>query len=323
MRELTFLEAIREAELEEMRRDPRVFIMGEDVAAGVFGTTGGFLEEFGPERVRNTPISEAGFTGVAAGAAMVGLRPIVDYTIASFLYVAMDQLVSIVAKATYMYGGQTKVPIVFRAGLFFGGSNAAQHSDRPYPMLMNVPGLKIILPSSPYDAKGLLKTAIRDDDPVICFEDGVLWGSKGPVPEDEYLIPLGVAEVKRPGTDVTVVALASRVYEALAAAEMLEQNGISVEVVDPRSLVPLDRETILASVAKTGRLVVVDEAHRTCSAASEIAAIVADEGFWSLKAPIKRVTTPDTQIPFSPPLEKILYPDAAKIAAAVRAVMES
>lgn len=323
MRELTFLEAIREAELEEMRRDPRVFIMGEDVAAGVFGTTGGFLEEFGPERVRNTPISEAGFTGVAAGAAMVGLRPIVDYTIASFLYVAMDQLVSIVAKATYMYGGQTKVPIVFRAGLFFGGSNAAQHSDRPYPMLMNVPGLKIILPSSPYDAKGLLKTAIRDDDPVICFEDGVLWGSKGPVPEDEYLIPLGVAEVKRPGTDVTVVALASRVYEALAAAEMLEQNGISVEVIDPRSLVPLDRETILASVAKTGRLVVVDEAHRTCSAASEIAAIVADEGFWSLKAPIKRVTTPDTQIPFSPPLEKILYPDAAKIAAAVRAVMES
>lgn len=318
MRNLNYLAAIREAQLEEMRRDPTVFVMGEDIAHGVFGTSTGFLEEFGPERVRSTPISEAGFTGVAAGAAMAGMRPIVDYTIASFMYVAMDQLVSIVAKATYMYGGQAKMPVVFRAGLFFGGSNAAQHSDRPYPMFMGVPGLKILLPSTPYDVKGLLKTAVRSDDPVICFEDGALWGTSGPVPEEEYLIPFGVAEVKRPGTDVTVVAMASRVLEALKAAETLATEGISLEVIDPRTLVPMDHETILNSVAKTGRLIVVDEAHRTCSAASEIAAIVADEGFSSLKAPIKRLTTPDTQIPFSPPLEKILYPDASRIAVAAR-----
>jgi pyruvate/2-oxoglutarate/acetoin dehydrogenase E1 component len=322
MREITYLEAITEAQREEMRRDPRVFIMGEDIATGVFGTTRGFVEEFGPERVRNTPISEAGFVGAAIGAAMVGMRPIVDFTIASFIYVAMDQLISMAAKTTYMYGGQTRVPVVFRAGLFFGGSNAAQHSDRPYPMLMNVPGLKIILPSTPYDVKGLLKTAIRTDDPVFCFEDGLLWLTKGPVPAEEYLIPLGVADIKRAGMDVTVVALASRVQEALTAAELAAQAGISVEVIDPRTLVPLDKETILQSVSKTGRLVVVDEAHRTCGAASEIVAIVAEEGFWSLKAPIKRLAVPDTQIPFSPPLEQILYPDAHRIFAAIQEVMQ-
>jgi pyruvate dehydrogenase E1 component beta subunit len=322
MREITYLEAIGEAQREEMRRDPRVFIMGEDVEAGVFGTTAGFREEFGPERVRNTPLSEAGFVGAAVGAAMVGMRPIVDFTIASFIYVAMDQIISMAAKATYMYGGQTQVPVVFRAGLFFGGGNAAQHSDRPYPMLMNVPGLKIILPSTPYDVKGLLKTAIREGDPVFSFEDGLLWGSKGPVPEEEYLIPLGVADIKRAGTDVTIVALASRVQEALAAAETAAKDGISVEVIDPRSLIPLDKETILKSVNKTGRLIVVDEAHRTCGAAAEIAAIVAEEGFWDLKAPIKRLTVPDIQIPFSPPLEQILYPDASKIVSAIQDVMQ-
>jgi pyruvate/2-oxoglutarate/acetoin dehydrogenase E1 component len=321
MREITYLEAISEAQREEMRRDPHVFIMGEDVRANVFGTTGGFLEEFGTERLRNTPLSEAGFVGAAVGAAMVGMRPIVDFTIASFMYVAMDQLVSVAAKATYMYGGQAQVPVVFRAGMFFGGSNAAQHSDRPYPMFMGVPGLKIILPSTPYDAKGLLKSAVREGDPVISFEDGMLWGLKGPVPEEEYLIPLGVADVKREGTDVTVVALASRVQEALAAAETAGKDGISVEVIDPRTLVPLDKEAILKSVNKTGRLIVVEVAHRTCGAAAEIAAIVAEEGFWSLKAPIKRLTVPDVQIPFSPPLERILYPDAGKIVAAIREVM--
>ena len=322
MREITYLEAIGEAQREEMRRDPHVFIMGEDIESGVFGTTAGFLDEFGPERVRNTPLSEAGFVGAAVGAAMVGMRPIVDFTIASFIYVAMDQLISMAAKATYMYGGQAQVPIVFRAGLFFGGSNAAQHSDRPYPMLMNVPGLKIILPSTPYDVKGLLKAAIREGDPVISFEDGLLWGTRGPVPEDEYLIPLGVADIKREGTDVTVVALASRVQEALAAAETVAKDGISIEVIDPRSLVPLDKETILKSVSKTGRLVVVEEAHRTCGAAAEIAAILAEEGFWDLKAPIKRLAVPDTQIPFSPPLEQILYPDASKIVSAIQDVMQ-
>lgn len=318
MRDLNYLAAIREAMLEEMRRDPTVFLMGEDVTHNVFGATGGFVDEFGPERVRDTPISEAGFTGAAAGAALAGMRPIVDYTIASFMYVAMDQLVSIVAKATYMYGDQAKMPVVFRAGMFFGGGNAAQHSDRPYPMFMSIPGFKIILPSTPYDVKGLLKTAIRSDDPVICFEDGMLWGTSGPVPEEEYLIPFGQADVKRAGTDVTVVALTSRVLEAMKAAEALSSEGISLEVIDPRTLVPLDRDTILDSVAKTGRLIVVDEAHRTCSAASEIAAIVAEDGFSTLKAPIVRLTTPDVHIPFSPPLERVMYPDATEIEATVR-----
>ncbi|MCZ7567665.1 MAG: alpha-ketoacid dehydrogenase subunit beta [Ardenticatenaceae bacterium] len=321
MRELTYLQAIYEAQREEMQRDPHVIIMGEDIEANVFGTTGGFVEEFGRDRVRNTPLSENGFTGAAAGAAMVGLRPIVDYTIASFLYVAMDQLVSIVAKGTYMYGGQAKIPVVLRAAMFYGGSNAAQHSDRPYPMFMNMPGLKIIAPTTPYDVKGLLKTAIRDDDPVMCFEDGTLWATKGPVPEEEYLIPLGQADVKREGNDVTVVAIAGALPQALAAAEELAGEGISVEVVDPRSLVPLDQGTILKSVEKTGRLVVADPAHKTCSAASEIAAIVAEEGFWNMKAPIARVATPDVHIPFSPPLEQPLYPNKERIAAAVRQAM--
>ncbi|MBX5466362.1 MAG: alpha-ketoacid dehydrogenase subunit beta [Firmicutes bacterium] len=318
MREITYLQAIYEAQREEMQRDARVFIMGEDLESSVYGTTRGFTEEFGRERVRNTPLSENGFVGAAAGAAMVGLRPIVDINIASFMYVAMDQLVSIVAKATYMYGGQARVPLVIRAAMFYNGANAAQHSDRPYPMFMNMPGLKIIAPSSPYDIKGLLKTAIRDDDPVLCFEDATLWFTKEAVPEEEYLIPLGQAAVKREGRDVTVVAVAGAVRQALDAAQVLAQEGISVEVVDPRSLVPLDVATILASVEKTGRLVVVDPAHQTCSAASEIAALVAERGFWSLSAPIVRVATPDVHVPFSPPLERQLYPTSERIVAAVR-----
>jgi len=322
MRQITYLQAIGEAMREEMRRDPRVFLMGEDIEANVFGTATGFKEEFGADRLRDVPLSEAGFVGAAIGSAMVGMRPIVDLTIASFLYVAMDQIVSMAAKTTYMYGGQTHVPLVLRASMFFGGANAAQHSDRNYPMLMNVPGLKIITPSTPYDMKGLLKTAIREDDPMVSFEDGMLWGTRGDVPEEEYLIPFGVAEVKRAGTDVTVVAIASRVQEALAAAETLTKEGVSVEVIDPRTLVPLDKETILASVAKTGRLVVVEEAHRTCGAAAEIAAIVAEEGFWNLKAPIKRLAVPDVHIPFSPPLEKLMYPTASTIVSAIHAVME-
>ena len=321
MRQMSFLQAIREAQLEEMRRDPRVFIMGEDIRTNVFGTAAGFLEEFGPDRVLSTPLSEGGFTGAAAGAAMVGMRVIVDYTIAPFLYVAMDQIISIVAKSSYLYGGQTKVPVVLRSAMFYGNSNAAQHSDRPYPMFMGVPGLKIIVPSTPYDAKGLLKSAIRDDDPVMFFEDGRVWGSKGDVPEEEYLIPLGKADIKREGSDVTVVAVGGMVPHALAAAKELEADNISVEVVDPRSLVPLDKETILASLKKTGRLVAVDVAHRTCSAASEIAAIVAEEAFWDLKGPVIRVTTPDTHIPFSTAMEKGLYPNKDKIAAAVRQTM--
>jgi pyruvate dehydrogenase E1 component beta subunit len=322
MHEVTYLQAIYEAQHEEMQRDPRVFIMGEDVVLNMFGTTAGFLEEFGKERVRDTPISEAGFTGVGVGSALVGMRPIVDYSIASFMYVAMDQLISMAAKCTYMYGGQAKVPIVFRAGMFYGGSNAAQHSDRPHPMFMNVPGFKIIMPSTPYDVKGLLKSAIRDDDPVICFEDDTLWFSKGSIPDEEYTIPLGKAEIKREGKDVTVVGIAGGVMLALAAADELANEGISVEVLDPRTLVPLDKDLILQSVSKTGRLVVVDPAHKTCSAASEISAIVAEEGFWNLKAPIQRVATADVQIPFSPALEPLLYPTKEKIVAAVQKTLE-
>ncbi|MGH8260668.1 MAG: alpha-ketoacid dehydrogenase subunit beta [Steroidobacteraceae bacterium] len=315
----SFLEAIRDAQFEEMRRDPRVFMMGEDLASNLFGTTTGLTEAFGAERVRNTPISEAGFIGAAAGAAMVGMRPIVDVTIASFLYPAMDQLVSIIAKSRYLYGGQARLPLVLRASLFYGGSNAAQHSDRPYPMLMTVPGLKIIAPSNALDMKGLLKSAVRDDDPVVSFEDGALWSSRMEIPADEdFLVPIGRAAVRREGADVTVVAIAGTVPHALAAAGDVEKEGLSVEVIDPRTLVPLDVATILASVSKTGRLVAVDPAHRTCSAASEIAAIVAEQAFADLRAPVIRVTTPDTHIPFSPPLEARLFPTRQRIAEAIR-----
>ena len=323
MREITYLQAIYEAQREEMQRDQRVFIIGEDIETSFFGTTTGFLEEFGAKRVRNTPLSENGFIGAAAGAAMVGARPIVDVTIASFLYVAMDQLISIVSKATYMYGGQARVPMVIRAAMFYGGNNAAQHSDRPHPIFMNMPGFKIIAPSTPGDMKGLLKSAIRDDDPVLSFEDGTLWASKGPVPDNgDDLVPIGQADIKRPGTDVTVVAIGGTVLHALAAAAELEAGGVSVEVVDPRTLVPLDTATILGSVERTGRLVVADPAHRTCSAASEISALVAEDGFWSLKAPIQRVTTPPVHVPYSPALEPQMYPTREKIVAAVRRTLE-
>jgi acetoin:2,6-dichlorophenolindophenol oxidoreductase subunit beta len=317
----SYIAAVREALWEEMQRDERVFIMGEDVSPGVLGTTMGFVDEFGIERVRDTPISEAGFLGAAAGAAMVGMRPVVDMMISSFMWVAMDQLVSVIAKSTYMTGGQARMPITIRAALFYGGSTAAQHSDRPMATFMTIPGLKIIAPSNAADAKGLLKAAIRDDNPVLCFEDGTIRGQKAEVPTGDHVVPLGVADIKREGTDVTVVAIAGCVPQALKAAEALAGEGISVEVLDPRTLVPLDRTAILASVAKTGRLVIADVTHRTCGVAAEISATVAEDGFASLKAPIARVTTPDVHIPFSPALEPQMYPNADRIAAAVRATL--
>jgi pyruvate dehydrogenase E1 component beta subunit len=324
MRELTYLQAIHEAQLQELRRDPRVIVMGQDLRANMYGTAAGFLDEFGEARIRDLPTSETAGVGAAAGAAMAGLRPIVDMTIASFLYVAFDQLVSQVAKNRYMLGGRLDTPVTYRASMFYRGGTAAQHSDRPYPMLMNVPGLKLTVPSTPADARGLLKSAVRDDDPVIQFEDTLLWGAKGPVPEGvDDLVPLGRADVKRAGSDVTVVAIASGVHAALAAAEELAGEGVSVEVVDPRTLVPMDWDAILGSVARTGRLVVVDPATRTCSAASEIAATVAEEAFDALRAPVCRVTTPDVHVPFSPALEAGLYPDAPKVAAAVRRVLQA
>jgi pyruvate/2-oxoglutarate/acetoin dehydrogenase E1 component len=320
MREITYNQAIEEAQVEEMRRDKRVFIMGTDVQSRIFGSERD-VEEFGVDRVRNTPITEAGITGAAAGAAMLGLRPIVNLNIAPFLYPATDQIISVVAKSQYLYGGQTRMPVVIRASVFYGVGSAAQHSDRPFPMFMNVPGLKIIAPATARDAKGLLKSAIRDDDPVICIEDRTVASKKGEVPEDpDFLVPLGEADVKRSGTDVTIVGVSGAVLHALTAADMLEREGISAEVVDLRSLVPLDRRTVLASVAKTGRLVVVDPSCRTCSVASEVAAIVAEEGFEHLRAPVQRVTTPDVHIPYSRPLELPLFPDPDKVVAAVRRI---
>lgn len=318
MHKATFLQSIAEAQREEMQRDSRVFIMGEDLVFDFFGTTPNFIQQFGAERVRDTPLSEAGFVGAAAGAAMVGMRPIVDLNIASFVYPAMDQIVSIIAKSRYLYGGQAKLPLVIRMCMFYGNGNAAQHSDRPYPLFMSIPGLKIIVPSTPYDMKGLLKSAIRTDDPVLSFEDGTLWSGSAEIPDEEYLIPLGKADIKHAGTDTTVVAIAGAVRHAIAAAQLLEREGVSVEVIDPRTLVPLDRATILDSVRKTGRLVIADPANRSCGVAAEISAIVSEQGFWDLKAPVVRVTTPDTHIPFSPPLEQPLYPNKERIIKAVR-----
>lgn len=320
MAERTYLQAINEAMAEEMRRDPCAFLMGEDLS--IWGTAGGLTEEFGAERVRCTPVSEAGFIGAAAGAAMAGMRPIVDVTIASFIYPAMDQVVSIVAKSRYLYGGQARLPLVLRLGMYHGLGVAAQHSDRPYPMLMGVPGLKIIVPTTPYDVKGLLKSAIRDDNPVLCFEDTDLWTTKSEIPKEEYLVPLGKGCIRREGADVTVVAIAGQVRRALQAADQLQSEGIAAEVIDPRSLVPLDRELILSSVKKTGRLIIVDPANSTCSAASEIAAVVAQEGFWDLKAPIIRLATPDVHVPYSPALEKLMYPSQESIAEAARGLMQ-
>jgi pyruvate dehydrogenase E1 component beta subunit len=326
---MSYLGAIGAAQREAMDADDRVIIIGEDVEANVYGTTGGgksradkgdFLQMYGRDRIRNTPISEEAIVGFAAGAAMTGLRPIVDLSYSSFLYMAMDQFVNQVAKNRYMFGGQASMPVVFRSAMFYGLNTGAHHSDRPYPMFMNVPGLKIIAPSSPSDAKGLLRCAIDSDDPVLTFEACLLWGSKEEVSDEEYRIPFGKARIAREGTDVTVVAISSSVPEAVAAADAMAAEGVSVEVIDPRTLLPMDTRAILESVSKTGRLVVAEPAHRTCGAAGEISAIVSEEIFDALKAPIIRVTAPDMQIPFSPALEKQMYPNRITIADAIRKV---
>src|SRR2546429_6490357 len=270
MRELTYNEAALEAVAEEMRRDPKIFYMSTDALPPL-------LKEFGPERIRATPITEAALTGMAIGAAGCGFRPIADWRQVTFCFVAMDQIVNQASKIHYMFGGQVSFPILYRAAVGGGTQLAAQHSQSPYSMFMNLAGLKMFLPSTPYDMKGLLKTAIRDNNPVISFESNRLMGLRGDVPEEEYVVPLGKADIKREGSDVTVVALAWLVHEALAAAEALQQEGISVEVIDPRTLVPMDRETIRASVQKTGRLVVADEASPTAGASAEIIALVTED----------------------------------------------
>src|SRR6266849_10399779 len=316
MRQISYAAAAMEAMLEEMRRDPRTIHLATDAPSPL-------VKEFGVQRVRGTPITEAAFTGMAIGAAGSGYRPIVNWSMVTFGFVAMDQIVNQASKIHYMFGGQAKFPIVFRASVGGGRQLAAQHSQSPYSMFMNLAGLKMILPSTPYDMKGLLKAAIRDDNPVLSFESSRLMGLRGDVPEEEYIVPLGKADIKREGSDVTVVALAWMVHEALAAAEALQQEGISVEVIDPRTLVPMDGEAIRASVQKTGRLVVADEAGPTAGAAAEIATLVTEDRatFARLKAPVKRVCALQVPIPYSPALENHVFPNREKIAAGVRELM--
>jgi pyruvate/2-oxoglutarate/acetoin dehydrogenase E1 component len=318
MRELTYNEAAVEAVAEEMRRDPKIFYMSTDPIPPL-------IREFGSERVRATPITEAALTGMAIGAAGSGFRPIVDWRLVTFCFVAMDQIVNQAAKIHYMFGGQVTFPILYRAAVGGGGLTAAQHSQSPYSMFMNVAGLKMFLPSTPYDMKGLIKTAIRDNNPVVSFESGRLNTRKGPVPEADYTIPLGAADIKREGRDVTVVAVAWLVHEALAAAEELARDRISVEIVDPRTLVPLDKDAIRASVQKTGRLVVADEAGPTAGFSAEIAAVVTEDGptFARLKAPVKRVCALQVPIPYSPVLENHVFPDRGRIMAAIREVLQA
>jgi pyruvate/2-oxoglutarate/acetoin dehydrogenase E1 component len=321
MREIGFIQAIREALAEEMERDPTVFIMGEDVKLGAFGATRGLIDKFGPQRVRNTPISEAGFAGAGVGAAMAGMRPVVEIEFASFFYCCFDQVCNQAGKLRYMSGGQARMPITYRCVCGAAGSAAAQHSEVIYSQFLAAPGLKIVVPSDAADMKGLLKAAIRDDDPVLVFEHARLGFTSGPVPDGEHIVPLGKGAVKREGKDVTIVAVGAMVAKSLTVAEQLEGEGISVEVFDPRTLVPLDEEGMLASVAKTGRVVVVDEGHRRGGAAGDLVAVIIDQGFDYLNAPIKRVTALDTPIPFSPPLEEFVLPSEAKIKAAVLDVM--
>jgi len=316
VRKLSYQQAALEALQEEFRRDGKTLYMSEHVNEPL-------RQEFGAARVRETPISESAFVGAGVGLAGSGFRPVVDIGMATFGFVAMDQMVNQAAKITYMFGGQAEFPILYRMTIGTGKSMAAQHCISPYPMYMNAPGLKIILPSTPYDIKGLMKAAIRDNNPVISFEHMALGDTIGDVPEEEYVIPLGVADVKRDGADVTVVALARMVHIALDVASELEEEGISVEVIDPRTLVPLDRDTIRASVAKTGRLVVVDEACQTCGAAAEIISLVVEDGdtYELLKASPKRVCAPDVPVPFSPPMEQYVAPDKKKVVTAVRQVI--
>jgi pyruvate dehydrogenase E1 component beta subunit len=310
VRELTYGEAVREAIAEEMRRDPTVFVIGEDVAeAGhPFKVLLGLVQEFGTERIIDTPISEPGYAGIGVGAAMTGMRPIVDIMFGDFITLTMDQMVNQAAKAHYMSGGKIKVPIVFRTTLGATRRSAAQHSQSLQAWVSHVPGLKVALPATPHDAKGLMKTAIRDDSPVVIFEDKMMYRMKGPVPEGDYTIPLGVADVKRAGTDITIVATSSMVQVALGAATLLDAQGISAEVIDPRTTAPLDKQTLIASAKKTSRALVVDEGYERYGVTAEIASVIADGAFYYLDAPVKRMGAMDVPVPFSPVLEDLTVP---------------
>jgi pyruvate dehydrogenase E1 component beta subunit len=323
-RELTFAEAVREALAEEMRRDPSVFIIGEDVAeAGTpFKVLSGLAKEFGLQRVIDTPISEPGFTGIAVGAAMTGMRPVVDIMFGDFITLVMDQMVNQAAKIRYMSGGHFKVPLVMRTTLGATRRSAAQHSQSLHALFSHIPGLKVALPSTPYDAKGLLKSAIRDDNPVAFFEDKMMFRTKGPVPTEEYTIPLGMADIKRIGSDITLVATSSMVQVALAAADSLADEGLSAEVVDPRTTFPLDKMTLIESAKKTGRALVIDEGYNRYGVTAEIASVIAEGAFYYLDAPVQRMGAMDVPIPFSPALEDLTVPTPETVAKAAKALCE-
>ncbi|HZG13467.1 MAG TPA: alpha-ketoacid dehydrogenase subunit beta [Candidatus Bathyarchaeia archaeon] len=326
-RKISFSQAINEAMKIAMRQDENVILLGEDVAGGaqidhlqddeawggVLGVTKGLVQEFGRDRVLDTPITEAGYVGAAMAAAATGLRPIAELMFNDFIGSCLDQVMNQGAKFRYMFGGKAQVPITIRTMHGAGFRAAAQHSQSLYAMFTHIPGIKVVVPSTPYDAKGLLLAAIADNDPVIFFEDKTLYNMTGEVPEGHYTLPLGKADIKRAGKDLTIVAIGKQVHTALQAADLLAQKGIEIEVVDPRSLSPLDEETILSSVAKTNRLIVIDEANPRCSIATDIAALVADKGFDTLDAPIKRITAPHTPVPFSPPLEDLYLPNPKKV----------
>jgi acetoin:2,6-dichlorophenolindophenol oxidoreductase subunit beta len=322
VRELTLGEAVRDALAEEMRHDPRVCLFGEDVAeAGTpFKVLTGLVEEFGKARIIDTPISEAGFTAIAVGAAMTGLRPVVDIMFGDFLTLTMDQMVNQAAKVHYMSGGAWKVPMVLRATLGASRRSAAQHSQSLHAWFSHVPGLKVVMPSTPYDAKGLMKTAIRDENPVIFFEDKMMFKLKGPVPTEEYTIPFGVADIKRVGDDITIVATSSMVQVALGAATLLEEVDIRAEVIDPRTTSPLDEKTLIDSAKKTSRAIVVDEGYERYGVTAEIASVIATGAFYHLDAPVKRIGAMHVPVPFSPPLEDATIPTEQAVFEAARAM---
>jgi len=318
-RELTYAGALNLALREEMARDPRVFVIGEDIGEGMpFGVTKGLRERFGPERILDAPISEAAIVGSAVGAAMTGMRPVVDMHFADFATCAMDEVVNQLAKTRYMFGGQCAFPLTLRMPYGIGKSAGGHHSNSVEAWFLNTPGLKLCIPSTPADAKGLLATAIRDDDPVLVFEQRSLYRVSGPVPDGEHLVPLGRADVKRPGRDVTVIATARMVHLALEAADGLAADGVAVEVVDPRSLVPLDTTTLVASVARTHRVVIVEEGPLRGGVGGHLAWVIMREAFDELDAPIERVAAPNVPVPFAPVLEAAVSPQVATIVAAVR-----
>lgn len=323
MRKITYRAALREGLREEMQKDECVFLLGEDIAefGGTYKVTQGLLEEFGQTRVRNTPISEAAIAGAALGAALLGMRPVAEIMYIDFSTIAMDQIVNQIAKVRYMFGGKAKASLVIRTQGGAGRSSAAHHAQSLEAWYTHIPGLKVVMPSTPYDVKGLIKSSIRDDNPIIFIEHKLLYNEEGPVPEEEYVIPIGKADIKREGKDVTIVATSRMVMRALQAAEKLSEDGIEAEVVDPRTLVPLDEEAILQSIKKTGRLLIIHEAYRRCGFGAEIAALASEKAFYDLDAPIKRIGAANTPVPFAPQLENFVIPDEREIIKGVRELL--